>query len=713
MIPKTLTAEQRLEKAVLAIMHRPEYVALAGVMMIGKRVVSDDAKRVPTACTNGRDEWYGRAFVDKLSDAELRFLILHEVYHKLYRHLTTWRWMYDKHAKVANMACVVGETLITMADGSARRAEDVRVGDMVATPFGPSPVLATRATDDREVCELDMHMGNKLICTPDHKILTERGYVEAQHITEADRIYLDTRDGEPAAREAWDYADQGHGSFARCHPAGGVWKAKKSRPVRFEDDREASLTEQLGLLVAYGLGILRWASGRGRHGYMPACAGEIPETCDVRYEHELQLNALVGVAGNVLRSSAQQLRQYVLESGGERVRDTTGAGGYPTLGEDPHSSIRHTDGNHQDPHGAWLSVPPDTAHHELVGRVEGFESARFAARRLLGARRRVYDITTAAQCFVAQDVVVHNCDYVINIQLSDAHKDGWAKMPDGGLCDPKYRGWDSAKVFEDLMKNAKEQPQGGGGQGQPGSGSGDGQPQPGGFDEHDWDGAQEMTAEEKEDLARDIDEALRQGALAAGKMGSGGDRSFEDLLQPKVDWREALREFVQTTCAGSDYSTWQRPNRRYLGAGYYMPSGISEQIGEIVVAPDMSGSIGSTEIRAMLSEVKGISDTVHPEAIRLLYWDTEVTQDERYETHELDTMMQATTPKGGGGTMPDCVPQYMAKNNINAQCAVVLTDGYVGSWGNWPCPVLWVIVDNKHANPPFGKAVHIEARDLS
>ena len=38
MIPKTLTAEQRLEKAVLAIMHRPEYVALAGVMMIGKAV---------------------------------------------------------------------------------------------------------------------------------------------------------------------------------------------------------------------------------------------------------------------------------------------------------------------------------------------------------------------------------------------------------------------------------------------------------------------------------------------------------------------------------------------------------------------------------------------------------------------------------------------------------------------------------------------------
>ena len=60
---------------------------------------------MPTACTNGRDETYGRAFVDSLNDAELRFLILHEVYHKLYKHLTTWEWMYKKDAQLANVAC--------------------------------------------------------------------------------------------------------------------------------------------------------------------------------------------------------------------------------------------------------------------------------------------------------------------------------------------------------------------------------------------------------------------------------------------------------------------------------------------------------------------------------------------------------------------------------------------------------------------------------
>ena len=102
MIGKQLSAEQRLTKAVVDIMASPKYVALAGVLMVGKREISD---AIPTACTNGRDELYGRAFVESLSDAELRFLVLHECYHKLYKHLTTWRHLYDECAPLANIAC--------------------------------------------------------------------------------------------------------------------------------------------------------------------------------------------------------------------------------------------------------------------------------------------------------------------------------------------------------------------------------------------------------------------------------------------------------------------------------------------------------------------------------------------------------------------------------------------------------------------------------
>jgi len=147
---------------------------------------------------------------------------------------------------------------------------------------------------------------------------------------------------------------------------------------------------------------------------------------------------------------------------------------------------------------------------------------------------------------------------VINIKLVDDNKDGFATMTGEllkGCCDFRFRGMDAAKVYKLLKQEKKD----GGGKGKPqeGQGQGQGQPQAGdgtGFDEHDWDAAKDMTADEARELAREIDEAIRQGALIAGKMGTGGDRDFADLLEPQVNWREALREFINATCSGNDYS---------------------------------------------------------------------------------------------------------------------------------------------------------------
>ena len=81
-IGKTLTAEQRMMKASTDIVGNLDYVAIAGVLMIGSKRVDE---KIPTACTNGRDETYGRAFVDGLTDPEFRFVMLHECYHKMYK----------------------------------------------------------------------------------------------------------------------------------------------------------------------------------------------------------------------------------------------------------------------------------------------------------------------------------------------------------------------------------------------------------------------------------------------------------------------------------------------------------------------------------------------------------------------------------------------------------------------------------------------------
>ena len=297
-------------------------------------------------------------------------------------------------------------------------------------------------------------------------------------------------------------------------------------------------------------------------------------------------------------------------------------------------------------------------------------------------------------------------DYDINGKIIDEYgQDGWVKMPEGGCYDPKYKGWGTAKIFWDIYDPdaANDQPQGG----KPD----DGHPQ--GFDDHDWEGAQDMTPEEQREIQREVDEAIRQGSLVAGKMGSGGNRDMVELLKPKVDWREVLREFVQTTCAGSDYSTWKKPNRRYVGAGIYMPSGISEQVECIAEHNDMSGSIGKREQQIMISELVGICEAVKPDELHVSYWDTKVCGYEKYTNDELDTVAAKTNPVGGGGTDVTCVPEYMSANGIKPQASIVFTDGYLyGGWGTWDHPVLWVIVDNKNAKPDHGVVVHVQSEDL-
>ena len=330
-------------------------------------------------------------------------------------------------------------------------------------------------------------------------------------------------------------------------------------------------------------------------------------------------------------------------------------------------------------------------------------------------------------------------DYVINLKIVDENQPDhngvrFAEPPEGVLLDERFRNMDTAQVFDILRK---EQPPGGGngkGSGDNESGEGDGQSSGagqgdddgdgggddkgtglngGGLDEHDWEGAESLSEEETKDLERDIDEAIRQGALTAGKAGGGGNRGFDDLLKVQVDWREVLREFVSNTCVGNDYATYARPNRRLLSQGVYMPSGISETIEELVLALDTSGSIGQREITVMLTEAASILETVKPNRVRVLYWGSDVVRDEVYEMHELDKMIASTKPRDGGGTDVRCVTEYMREHDISPSAVIVLTDGYLyGGWGTWTCPVLWTILDNENANPDVGKRVHIKARDM-
>lgn len=102
LIEKKMAAERRLELVHVSLMRDKRFAFFAGLFMVGKTSVVDAPI---TAATNGRDATYGRAFVDALNDKELAFLVLHENMHKCYRHLTTWRHLYEKNRQLANHAC--------------------------------------------------------------------------------------------------------------------------------------------------------------------------------------------------------------------------------------------------------------------------------------------------------------------------------------------------------------------------------------------------------------------------------------------------------------------------------------------------------------------------------------------------------------------------------------------------------------------------------
>jgi predicted metal-dependent peptidase len=320
--------------------------------------------------------------------------------------------------------------------------------------------------------------------------------------------------------------------------------------------------------------------------------------------------------------------------------------------------------------------------------------AMHKAYRHLTTWRKLYDATP--------QLANAACDYVINLQLKDLDPHGRVMvMPrrNGkiiGLIDEKYRGMTTKEVYDALLEEHGED--GGGGEN---------------FDEHDWDGAGELSEEEQKELSKEVEQALRQGDMTQRKVkgnGAGGlGRELGEMLAPQVNWREQLREYVKSICSGKDASSWRRVNRRFIGNDIYMPTLVSERVGHLVVAVDTSGSIAGKELNEFLTEVKGIAEEVTPEKVDLLYWDSEVAGHETYDSGNVADIISSTKPKGGGGTSPSCITAYLKKHSLKPECVVVLTDGYVGSdWGtDWEVPVLWVVCGGNTAIAPNGKTIHI------
>ena len=129
-------------------------------------------------------------------------------------------------------------------------------------------------------------------------------------------------------------------------------------------------------------------------------------------------------------------------------------------------------------------------------------------------------------------------------------------------------------------------------------------------------------------------------------------------------------------------------------------------MGEVVIAIDTSGSISDDDLTAFASELVSICDIANPEKVRILWWDTSVHGEQEFEK-DYSGIAHVLKPHGGGGTDVNCVPKYIAENNINAECVIVFTDGYLYESIEWgiSTPTLWLVTRNEDLVVPSGQVV--------
>jgi len=279
-----------------------------------------------------------------------------------------------------------------------------------------------------------------------------------------------------------------------------------------------------------------------------------------------------------------------------------------------------------------------------------------------------------------------SADYVVNDIIMSLEDKSVCHLPQGGLYNAKYHNWSVREVMNDLKQ---EQEKGN-------------QPNLGSLDEHDFDGdeGEGLSPQEQKALSDKIDRALREGSILAGRLKGKVPRGITQMLEPKLSWKDILRDFITSQMRGTDEYTWRKYNKRLVANDIYMPSMEDERVGELVVGIDTSGSISDTYLSAFLTELVSICDIANPEKIRLLWWDTEVHGEQVFE-NDYNGLFSKAKPQGGGGTDPTCIPKYIAKNNINAQAVIVFTDGYFFEIPTWDLstPTLFVTTENENYIP--------------
>jgi predicted metal-dependent peptidase len=300
-------------------------------------------------------------------------------------------------------------------------------------------------------------------------------------------------------------------------------------------------------------------------------------------------------------------------------------------------------------------------------------------------------------------------DYIVNNELVDGRIGTKPKIVD---CyqDFKYRGWTSEEVYDTLYDEAKK--------------NGEEFVKQLGemLDEHldmEGDGDEEGQSKgrpkysqaEIDQIKDEVKEAMINSAqtAGAGNVPAGIERMVKELTEPKINWRELLRQQIQSTIK-HDY-TFGRPSRKGWHTGVILPGMNFMDTIDICVAIDMSGSISNEQAGVFLSEIQGIMEEYKDYKIKVWCFDTKVYNEDDFSGDDAREITEYNVA-GGGGTDFVVNWTYMKDNDIQPKKFIMFTDGY--AWDSWGdenyCDTVFIIHSNhnKELQAPFGITAHYE-----
>lgn len=267
-----------------------------------------------------------------------------------------------------------------------------------------------------------------------------------------------------------------------------------------------------------------------------------------------------------------------------------------------------------------------------------------------------------------------NCaaDYVINLMLVNS---GYS-MIQGVLLDRKYLNLSAEEVYDLLPEELPENPL-------------DGDFQEAG-DSPMQGGASNMSAEEVE---HKIQDAIIKSAIAAQMSNQAGSipgsiaKLVNEILNPQLPWQVILSNYMSTKSKAE--KSWSRRNKRFRTT--YLPSRLSESMGNVNIYVDASGSVKTEEFTAYISEMHDIRESLKPDIMKVISFDTALKEEFVMEKGE----ELAVNFTGGGGTCINPVIKH-AEQQEDVDVSIIFTDGHFNNtnYEDVPNDVLFIIVNN-------------------